>query len=123
MLDQQPSEEGSSAEVMALYLTRMGRAMQKALEADPNYWEPYRMLAKYHMNKFVCFWQLLSLQYCSIMQFCRQEFDDADRMFGQALELARHRDELLVLLKERLMNRLTGQKRIKELPKRGLALI
>jgi len=33
------------------YFQKMEKTMNNALEADPNNWEPYRMLAKMQLNK------------------------------------------------------------------------
>lgn len=50
MLDQQPGDM-TTPERLGPYMDRLERAMKKSLEADPNFWEPYRMLAKIRMQK------------------------------------------------------------------------
>ncbi|KAL3089487.1 hypothetical protein niasHS_006871 [Heterodera schachtii] len=61
----------------------MENAMRKAIEADPNYWEPYRIMGKICGEK--------------------KKFAQASDFFSTALSLARKRDEIMVLLKEQLM--------------------
>jgi hypothetical protein len=50
MMDSALTHE-NTPELFVQYLQQLERKMLKALEADPNNWEPHRMLAKMHMNR------------------------------------------------------------------------
>ncbi|KAI3409837.1 TOM (translocase of outer membrane) complex component [Globodera pallida] len=82
LLDCNPNALSDRA-AFATFVKRTERAMRKAIEADANNWEPYRMLGKISADK-----QVLS---------------EAVDFYSAAIALARKRDELMVLLKERLM--------------------
>uniref|UniRef100_A0A914HDQ4 Mitochondrial import receptor subunit TOM70 n=1 Tax=Globodera rostochiensis TaxID=31243 RepID=A0A914HDQ4_GLORO len=73
----------SDRAAFATFVKRTERAMRKAIEADANNWEPYRMLGKISTDN--------------------QALSEAVDLYSKAIALARKREELMVLLKERLM--------------------
>nr|CAD2174621.1 unnamed protein product [Meloidogyne enterolobii] len=98
VLEPPPSERMSQNNFEA-YFQKMEKTMNNALEADPNNWEPYRMLAKMQLNK--------------------QNIHEAIKFYDKALELARVKDEIKILMKEKLFIEMEEKRRNnKKLPKR-----
>ncbi|CAK5088954.1 unnamed protein product [Meloidogyne enterolobii] len=98
VLEPPPSERMSQNNFEA-YFQNMEKTMNNALEADPNNWEPYRMLAKMQLNK--------------------QNIQEAIKFYDKALELARGKDEIKILMKEKLFIEMEEKRRNnKKLPKR-----
>nr|CAD2208974.1 unnamed protein product [Meloidogyne enterolobii] len=98
VLEPPPSERMSQNNFEA-YFQKMEKTMNNALEADPNNWEPYRMLAKMQLNK--------------------QNIHEAIKFYDKALELARGKDEIKILMKEKLFIEMEEKRRNnKKLPKR-----
>ncbi|KAH7731942.1 TPR Domain containing protein [Aphelenchoides avenae] len=74
-----PAAMTNPAQVMA-YMEEMKKAMLELQESDPNYWEPLRMLAKYHMDK--------------------KDFDQAFEYYDKTVMNIRKKDEMVVVMGE-----------------------
>jgi import receptor subunit TOM70 len=94
LMEDQP-RESMTRNNFEQYFQGIEKTMFSAIEADPNYWEPYRMLAKMQINK--------------------QNISEAIKYYDQALELAREKDELKALLKEKFFSEVEGRRRDKRL--------
>ncbi|KAF7624722.1 hypothetical protein Mgra_00010007 [Meloidogyne graminicola] len=91
VLEKQPNERLGMKNNFETYFEKIERTMHSAIEADPNNWEPYRMLAKMQLNK--------------------QNIPEACKLYDQALELARGKDEIRSLLKEKIFVEMEERRR------------
>ncbi|KAI1732603.1 tetratricopeptide repeat domain-containing protein [Ditylenchus destructor] len=87
MVNVEPFEAASMQQAM----DKLQRNMQKVIETDKNYWEPYRTMARMHAERG------------------KDNFAEESKvmpLFDKAISLARRREEFEILLKDRLWTEL-----------------